>query len=262
MSDRPSLYIIVPVLNEAANMARLMGSLSDTHREVAATHAVRIILVDDGSSDDTAGVARAWAADHGFGDALDVLSHAVNRGPGAAFGTAFDHLAHRISAGDSVLTTEGDNTSRLELVRQMLTRAQEGFDVVLASPYLYGGEIVHTSSWRMFLSHIANGLVKGALGLRGIATMSSFFRLHRGEAILQLQSRYGSRIVERRGFESMIEMLLKLSYMRASISEIAMTLDTSRRAGKSKMRVVRTAVGYLTLMKDKGRWQRMLREKA
>lgn len=258
MSDRPRLYIIVPVLNEAANVERLMGALQDTHRHFAATHAVRILIVDDGSTDDTAGVARQRSLDCGLDQALDVLAHPVNRGPGAAFATAFESLVGRLDARDWVLTIEGDNTSRLELVQQMMTRAQEGFDVVLASPYLYGGAIVNTSPYRMFLSHIANGVVKGALGLRGIATMSSFFRLYRGGVVLRLQACFGDRILERTGFECMIEMLLKLCYMRSSISEVAMTLDTSRRVGKSKMGVIRTGAGYLTLWKDKGRWLQMM----
>jgi dolichol-phosphate mannosyltransferase len=255
----PNLYVIVPVLNEAANMERLSGALRDIRAEIAPAHSVRVILVDDGSTDGTAGAARRWAADRGFADALDVLVHERNRGPGAAFGTAFASLAGRLEPADWVLTIEGDNTSRLELLGQMMTRAREGFDVVLASPYLYGGAIVNTSGFRMFLSHIANGILKGALGIRGIATMSSFFRLHRGAAVLRLQSSFGERIVDRAGFECMIEMLLKLTYLGASVSEVAMTLDTSQRIGKSKMSVIRTAAGYLTLWKDKRRWLAMTR---
>jgi hypothetical protein len=65
---------------------------------------------------------------------------------------------------------------------------------------------------------------------------------------------YGPGIVERKGFESMIELLLKLVMLDCSISEIAMVLDTSRRAGKSKMRIWRTGLNYLTLWRSKGRW--------
>ncbi len=241
-------------------MARLMEALRATEVHFAASHIVRVVLIDDGSTDDTARVARQSAAVHGLDHAVSVLTHAVNRGPGASFATAFESLADGLLPTDLVLTIEGDNTSRLELVDQMVTRAKEGFAVVLASPYLYGGAIVRTSMFRMLISHIANGVIKGALGLRGIATMSSFFRLHRGALILHLQRIYGPRIVERRGFESMIEMLLKISYLRASVSEVAMTLDTSGRSGKSKMRVMRTAWGYCTLAWDKRRWWRRAQE--
>jgi dolichol-phosphate mannosyltransferase len=241
-------------------MERLMEALRSTEAHFADTHVVRVLLIDDGSTDDTAGVAQRWATGHGFDRALSVLRHPANRGPGAAFATAFESLAATLKPTDAVLTIEGDNTSRLELVAQMVTRSREGFDVVLASPYLYGGAIVKTSFFRMLISHLANGVIKGTLGLRGIATMSSFFRLHRGSLILRLQRAYGPRIVERPGFESMIEMLLKISYLRASVSEVAMTLDTSQRSGKSKMRVVKTAWGYCTLAWDKGRWWKCVKE--
>ena len=180
----------------------------------------------------------------------------VNQGPGRAFATAFSHLAPRLRETDWVVTIEGDNTSRLELLQQMLKRAEEGFDVVLASPYLYGGGIANTTAYRVFLSHMANMFVKEGLGLHGIVTMSSFFRLYRGSAFLRLQSVFGPEIVQRRGFESMIELLLKIIYLNMTVSEVAMKLDTSRRAGKSKMKVARTALGYLTLWRDKRQWRR------
>jgi len=127
---------------------------------------------------------------------------------------------------------------------------------VLASPYLYGGGISNTTAYRVFLSHMANMFVKEGLGLHGIVTMSSFFRLYRGSAFLRLQSVFGAEIVQRAGFESMIELLLKVIYLDMSVSEVAMKLDTSRRAGKSKMKVARTALGYVTLWRDKGLWRR------
>ena len=53
--------------------------------------------------------------------------------------------------------------TRHELLRRMFHRAEEGYDVVLASPYMYGGGIVNTSPLRVFLSHVANAFVKELL---------------------------------------------------------------------------------------------------
>lgn len=252
MADTPFLYFVVPVFNEAANMQRLFDACREIERELGERFAVRFILVDDGSTDDTSAEAKSAAN----GLPLEVLRLEVNGGPGRAFATAFSYLAPLLRETDWVVTIEGDNTSRLELIQQMLTRAAEGFDIVLASPYLYGGGIAHTTAYRVFLSHMANLFVKEGLGLHGIVTMSSFFRLYRGSAFLRLQAAFGPGIVERAGFESMIELLLKIVYLRMSVSEIAMKLDTSRRAGKSKMKVARTALGYVSLWRDKGAWQR------
>lgn len=247
-----ALYVMAPVFNEAENLPRLF----DAFREIAADHgerfAVSFVLVDDGSTDGTAALARELAV----GVELTVLEHGVNRGPGSAFATVFEHLAPHIKPGDSIVTMEGDNTSRHDLLRLMLRRAEEGHDAVFASPYMYGGGILHTTPVRMFMSHVANLFVKELLGVHGLLTVSSFYRLYRGASLQRLQVAYGAQIVERRGYESMVEMVLKMTYLGLSVSEVPMVLDTKRRAGKSKLKVFRTAFGYLALFRGKRRWRR------
>ena len=155
---------------------------------------------------------------------------------------------------DWVITMEGDNTSRHGLIRQMLTRAGEGFDAVFASPYMYGGGFAQTSFLRRLLSSGANLVVKDLLEIQGILTVSSFFRLYRGPALARLQAVFGPGIVERVCFESMVEMVMKMVMLRVSISEVAMRLDSSLRKGKSKMKIVRTIFGYLALWRFKAAW--------
>lgn len=247
---KPSLYVVVPVLDEAPNLERLFDGLRAAARDAPAFD-VSVLLVDDGSTDGTADVARATAS----GLDLTVLSHERNRGPGHAFGTAFEHLAPRLGHADLVLTMEGDNTSRTELIGAMLRRIGEGHDSVFASPYMYGGGILHTRPARVFLSHVANTIVKEFYGVHGLLTVSSFFRLYRASAVRRLQAHYGARILERAGFESMVELVMKMVYLRMSISELPMVLDTTRRVGRSKMRAVRTALGYLALFGYKRGWQ-------
>ena len=251
-----NIYFIIPVFNEAENIATLFGSLKQLVLELEPEHNLHFILVNDGSSDGTREALTQQAGSLN----LTVINHEVNKGPGRAFGTAFHHISTFIQGSDWVVTMEGDNTSRHELLQQMLTRTKEGYDVVLASPYLYGGGITNTSSFRVFLSHMANTFLREFLGIHGIATMSSFFRLYRGSVIQKLQAQYGTQIIERRGFESMIEQLLKMIYLEVKISEVAMLLDTSRRAGKSKMKILRTIRGYFSLWTEKNKWRPTLAE--
>lgn len=249
-----NLFVIVPVYNEEPNIPRLFDAFRSLVSEFGEQFLVSFILVDDGSQDKTVECARA----SGSGLRLEVLPHLVNKGPGAAFGTAFESLAGKLGESDWVITMEGDNTSRHELIRQMLTRTDEGFDVVLASPYMYGGGFTQTSFLRKLLSGGANLLVKDLLDIQGILTVSSFFRLFRGSAILRMQRVFSPGIVERPGFESMVEMVMKMTMLRLSISEVAMQLDSSRRLGKSKMKILRTIRGYLTLWSRKRDWQAMV----
>lgn len=251
MDSRCSLYVLVPMLNEAGNVPRLLASMRRMATELPPHITPRFLIVDDGSTDGTGETATKLAGGLDF----TVLRHENRRGPGRAFATGFAHLATQVGPDDYVATMEGDNTSRIELLSAMFVRAREGYDVVLASPYLYGGSIEHTTTWRVVLSRIANVFVKEVLGLAGIATVSSFYRLYRGRVIMNLQRCYGPGIVERAGFECMVELLLKMVYLRTSISEVPMTLDTSLRAGKSKMKVMKTIWGYLWLWQDGRRWR-------
>ena len=237
------LHVLLPALNEAGNIERVLADL----RQLGA---VRVWLVDDGSSDGTGDAARAAA---GTVD-LVVIRHDEPKGPGRAFASAFSHLEGQLADDDLVLTLEADNTSRLELVPTMLRRIEEGSDVVLASPYMYGGGVVQTDPLRVALSHVANSFVKGGMGIRGIFTMSSFYRLRTGAAVRRLQSAYGPEVIERAGFECMVEELIKMIHLGMGIAEVPMVLDTSRRAGKSKMKLMRTARGYLAVYRLKRRW--------
>jgi dolichol-phosphate mannosyltransferase len=251
MSHPRNLYVIVPVFNESENMQTFLKSLHFIKKDFENRYHLKFIMVDDGSVDHTGAVIQELST----GLDLVVLTHQRNQGPGRAFGTGFDYVSKSLADEDWVMTMEGDNTSRYELIHQMFTRTEEGYDVILASPFMYGGGITKTSTWRVILSHIANAFVKELIGLNGIITVSSFFRLYRGAVIKKLQSYYGPKIIERAGFESMIEILLKMIHLQVSISEVPMLLDTTLRTGKSKMNIMRTIWGYLTIMKDKNRWQ-------
>ena len=245
-----NLYIIIPVLNEAQNVPRLVESIFLLKNSLEKEFEIHCVVVDDGSTDQTSILFKREAEKI----RLILLTHQTRLGPGAAFSTAFQHVVPLLLDEDWVLTCEGDNTSRLALVNQMLVRSREGFDVVFASPYLYGGAIVNTSLWRVFLSAASNLLVKEFIGLRGLMTVSSFFRLYRAPVLKKLAHRFGPGILERSGFECMLEMSVKLVLIGASITEIAMTLDTRLRAGKSKMNVLKTIYGYGAVYLAKSKW--------
>ena len=246
-----ALHVVIPALDEAPNIGRVIDDLRTTAERHAGRLELGLVLVDDGSTDGTGERAREAAG----GLPVTVLRHDTPRGPGRAFATGFTHLAGTLADGDYVLTLEADNTSRLEIVDAMLQRMGEGYDAVFASPYMYGGGIVHTEPLRVALSHIANAFVKEFLGVHGLMTVSSFYRLYRSDAVRRLQRAFGAGVIERAGFECMVEVTMKMMYLRMGISEVPMVLDSSRRVGRSKMRIARTARGYLALVRCKRRWR-------
>jgi dolichol-phosphate mannosyltransferase len=236
----PRLYVVIPVFNESANVDQLCSGLINIKLLLDKEFKVQFIVVDDGSSDDTATRFR----NNGLDDSLIMLRHKANHGPGAAFRTAFSYMAPLIQDEDWVLTMEGDNTSQLEILGKMLAQRINGANVILASPNAPGGGMLHVVWYRLFLSYAANFMARCLLGLRGLHTLSSFYRLHSGLIIKMLQLKHGSSIVESSGFEWAVEMLAKLVGVNARIVEVPMRLDFSARKGKTKMRILRTIQGY------------------
>src|SRR5207247_5968520 len=160
---------------------------------------------------------------------VEVVVHQTNLGPGAAFRSGFLHVLRNADPTDLVLTLEGDGTSDPRVLTRMIHRVwEEGDDVVLASCYLYGGGIRGTRLHRVILSHLANGLMKKALGLSGLATLSSFYRVYQVAALMALRERYGDAFITTRGFECTVEILYRAARLGLRISEVPMVLDGTR----------------------------------
>ena len=234
------IHAVVPVLNEEPNIAGLVDRLKAAFQPFGP---YRVLFVDDGSTDRTVEVLK------GTGPEIETVSHPRNLGPGAAFRTGFTEVLKTLQPADLVVTLEGDGTSDLAILPRMLSRIRhEDDDIVLASCYLFGGGVKGTALHRLGLSHIANGLVKQTLGLSGLATLSSFFRIYQGRALLRLRDSFGEALFESNGFESQIEILHLAARLKLRISEVPMVLDGSRRLGKSKMKILKTSLAYLRLV--------------
>ena len=237
-----TVHVLVPAFNEAENLphlfARLIPALEGLSRPW------RLLVVDDGSSDGTA----ALTAELGRGYPVAVVTHACNLGPGAAFVTGFRALLADAAEDCPVVTLEADGTSDLAILPAMLERFERGADVVLASVYHPEGGLLHTPAHRRVLSNGANVLLKALFRMEGLHTFSSFYRVYRAGLLRRAMAAYGLRLIEEPGFASVVELLIRLERMGARIEEVPMTLDSTLRRGKSRMRIGRTVRAYLRVM--------------
>jgi polyisoprenyl-phosphate glycosyltransferase len=121
--DVPLLSVVVPVLNEEANLPelhpRLVESLAGHGRPI------EVIYVDDGSIDRSSELIASWTADSGFEIVLVKLSR--NFGMEVAMSAGLDQ-----SRGDYVALMHADLQDPPELLPEMLATAEAGADVVYA----------------------------------------------------------------------------------------------------------------------------------
>ena len=118
---RAAVFIVVPAFNEGARLGNVLDELNRTGH--------RVVVVDDGSADQTAEVAQS----HG----CFVLRHAFNRGQGAALQTGVTFAVRE--GADVVVTFDADGQHQTADLPAMLSPILDGrCDVVLGNRFLNG----------------------------------------------------------------------------------------------------------------------------
>ena len=235
-----ALVFVVPAFNEEANVPRLLADL-ESRLDVLPDRS-HLIVVDDGSEDATASIVESY----GGPLSVQLVRLGANRGPGAAFRAGFDAALDGCSEDALIVTLEADTTSDLDALAQMVARAREGAELVLASVH-GGGQMVNVSVVRRILSRGAAWVMRRGLGVQA-HTVSSFFRVYRASTLRAAIERYGETLIRESGFACKAELLAKLTAIGARIEEVPVELDGSRRIGDSKMRVLPTLLGYWRLL--------------
>lgn len=116
---KPAIWVIVPAFNEAETIGAVIARVR--------SHDYRIVCVDDGSSDDTAGVAR--------GVGSDVVIHPVNLGQGAAIQTGIDYARRLGAAYFCTLDADGQHDAD-DLPRLLDALQAHGAEFALGSRFL------------------------------------------------------------------------------------------------------------------------------
>ncbi|HEX5479978.1 MAG TPA: glycosyltransferase family 2 protein [Dehalococcoidia bacterium] len=108
------LIVTIPAYNEAETIADVIREIP---RKMPGIDSVEVLVVDDGSRDETPDIARRAGADY-------VISNRLNRGLAATFKTALSEAVNR--GADIIVNTDADNhydqTRIPELVRPLLSR--------------------------------------------------------------------------------------------------------------------------------------------
>jgi glycosyltransferase involved in cell wall biosynthesis len=215
------VVVYLPALNEAATIGAVLEGIPS---RLPGIDVVRTIVVDDGSTDDTAAIAQRHGA--------MVVSHARNLGTGRAFVTG---VSAALRAGaDIIVSMDADGQFRGEDIGRLIAPIVAGRAQVVLCSRFADGNLIGDMSWP---KRGGNALLTNAIswiaGTR-FTDVSCGFRAMSREAAL--------RVDIHSDYEYIHESLLNWSRVGLTIEEVALPVLAERPVGES--RIMRSVIRY------------------
>lgn len=210
------LSIVIPAKNEGQGLARTLPELIREFPQA------EILIVDDGSTDDTAAVASSYG--------VNVVRNPYPMGNGAAI-----KRGAREATGEAILFMDGDGQHRAEDARRLLERFQQGYDMVVGARDS-GGQ-----------ANLGRGLAN-ALYNRVASWMT-------GHRIADLTS--GMRIVDAAKFREFLHLLpngfsypttITMAFFRSAYAVDYLPIQVEKRIGSSHIRPVRDGMRFFLII--------------
>lgn len=233
MEARVTFSLVIPTLNEAANIERMVRTL-DIVLRTSGTLDYEIIVVDDNSPDGTGRIADFLSAE------MPGHVRVVHRAGKASLGTAA--VAGWTAAQGAVLALmDADFQHPPELIPRLIEAVRAGADIAIGSRYAEGGAMSEDWSFiRQKISAIGTTVVKSLLGpLKDVRDPFSGCFAMRRQVIAGKQ-------LHPEGFKVLMEVLAVGDYK--TVTEVPYQFAV-RSAGKSKLRVQVAIDDFLLLMR-------------
>lgn len=211
-----SVSVVIPAKNESVALKPLIHGLKSI------SGVSEIIVVDDGSTDDTAQVSAEAGA--------IVVKHPYSKGNGAAIKSGA-----RAATGDILVFMDGDGQHRAEDIPRLLAKLAEGFDLVVGARQ----SGAQASAGRSLANKIYNYL-------------ASYMTGHKVEDLTS-----GFRAVWRTKFMEFLNLLPNgfsypttstMAFFRAGYSVAYHPIDVRQRVGKSHIKPLQDGIRFLLII--------------
>lgn len=215
MAAPSSTSVVVPAYNEAASIGAVVGGL----KQAATWH--EILVIDDGSDDDTGRLAQGLGA--------RVIRHPYNKGNGAAVKSGI-----RAATGEFVLIIDADGQHRTQTAPQLVEQLGEYDLVVAARP-----DATQASTGRRIGNRLLARLASSLAGHR-IPDLTSGFRAARRAYLLEFIHLLPN------GFST--PTTTTLSFLRAGYNVKFESVEADTRVGRSKIRFARDGFKFFLIL--------------
>jgi glycosyltransferase involved in cell wall biosynthesis len=210
--------IIIPGYNEERNIASVIKDV----KKLKSKFNLEIIVVDDGSKDKTAQVAKKAGADR-------VISYKKNKGKGGAFRVGID-----AAKGDYIVQIDADHQFQPNEIPLFIKALTEGFDVVCGTRFDKGKvETGSVSQLNMFGNWLMSTVTAFFSGIRVTDIMAGFKGFTR-DAAKQL-----NLVTQHFGYEA--EVVVKACKLNLKVKEVPITY-TKRTFGSSSVHAIKDGI--------------------
>jgi glycosyltransferase involved in cell wall biosynthesis len=209
-----SVVVIIPAFNEAATVTEVIKAVP---RNIAGVESINIVVIDDGSTDDTAEVAaRAGAI---------VVSFGHNKGLGAAFG---EGLRKALALGaDIIVNIDADGQFNAEDIPQLLRPVIAGqADMVTASRFA-DPALIPEMPWIKKWGNKRVSSIVNKLSGQNLRDVSCGFRVYSRDAALRATLLGGHTYTH--------EVIMDLAFRGLRIMEVPVKVIGVRKVGQSKV---------------------------
>lgn len=218
--------IVIPAYNEENGVAPVLTELLQTLEDVLGqTVAWEVIIVDDGSRDNTQGAIRPFV-----GDRLRLVVHPRNRGYGAALKTGINHARH-----GWILITDADGTYPAEHIPDIL-RQRDLHEMVVGARI---GEKSHIPLIRRPPKWVLRKLAS-ALSRQHIPDLNSGLRVMRKDIVQRFEN------ILPNGFS--FTTTITLAMFSAGYHVKYVPINYLKREGRSKIRPIADTLNFLKLI--------------
>lgn len=204
----PWLSVVIPAFDESRRIAPTLLSIVLWLRNRG--HPFEVIVVDDGSRDETGAVVDEFSVEH---PEVRVIRFDRNRGKGAAVREGM-----RIAAGSWRLMADADGATPIPELDRLLVEASKGADVVIGSRAIAASDtIIERRLARHLIGRLFAALVH-AVAVPGVRDTQCGFKLFRGDVAREL---FAAQRLERFGFD--VELLFLARRLGWRVAEVAVS---------------------------------------
>lgn len=217
MTATAHISIIIPARNEAANLRQLLPQIK------AQMAGAEIIVVDDGSTDDTPAVCTEFQVKH--------LRHPYAKGNGAAVKSGA-----RAATGKILIFMDGDGQHKPEDIPKLMAQFNQGYDMVVGARQSGSQAGLHRAVANDIFSRFASWMV-----MQPIADLTSGFRVVHANRFRQFLYLLPN------GFS--YPTTITMSFFRAGYSVAYLPIHSPRRvSGRSHISPLRDGVRFLLII--------------